>query len=72
MTNHINEDKMTPAQIAARFGCTEEQARKQFERTARQLQSMANQAKRTGRKVNHYTAEQLDERAAAFRVKAGI
>jgi hypothetical protein len=30
---------------------------------------MANQAKRTGRNVNNYTAAQLDQRAASFLAK---
>ena len=63
---------MNAIKVAKLFGCTVEQAQSLYERNARQLQSMANKARRSGRKVNHYTAAQLDARAAAFRAQAGI
>jgi hypothetical protein len=41
------------------FGCTPDQVRKQQEANAAQLLQMATKAKRTGKKVNGYTAETL-------------
>jgi hypothetical protein len=41
------------------FGCTPDQVRKQQEANAAQLLQMANKAKKTGKKVNGYTAEAL-------------
>lgn len=61
---------MNANQVAQRFGCTVEQVQNLYRKNAIQLQSMANQAKRTGRNVNNYTAEQLAQRAASFLVKA--
>jgi|688.fasta_scaffold1464610_2 hypothetical protein len=62
-------NEMNAAQVAQRFGCTVEQAQNLYRKNALQLQSMANQAKRTGRNVNNYTAAQLDQRAASFLAK---
>lgn len=55
----------TPEQVAAFFGCTPEQVRAQFRKNAVQLSVMAAKSRRTGRKANLYTAEQLTERAEA-------
>lgn len=56
----------TTQQIAAIFGCTEDQVRKQFARNARQLSQMAAKAEATGRKVGNSTAQEL----RAFAAKA--
>ena len=49
----------------ARFmGCTLEQVQSGLRRNARQLRGMAEQARRTGRLVNGFTAEQLEQSAA--------
>lgn len=46
--------------FARMMGATVEQVHSQLERNKRQLASMAEQARKTGRKVNGYTAEQLE------------
>jgi hypothetical protein len=61
---------MTPEQIAARFGCTVEQARAQLQRNADQLARMAAKANKTGKNVNGFTAAQLTERASFYRTQA--
>lgn len=55
----------TPAEIAARFGCTLEQARAQIRATADNLRRMETKARATGRKNGGYTADELAARAAA-------
>lgn len=61
---------MTPSQIAAIFGCTEDQARAQLEANAKQLREMEGRAAATGRKYRGYTADQLAKQAAAFEAAA--
>ena len=62
--------KPTTAQIAKLFGCSEQQVRDQFHANAAQLTRLADKSKRTGRKVNGYTAEQLSRHAAFAANKA--
>jgi hypothetical protein len=52
--------------VAAFFGCTEDQARAAYARNAAQLAKMAAKAHATGRKVNGYTERELSERAMRF------
>lgn len=59
----------TPAQIAAMFGCSIEQARAQIVANAGQMRAMAAKAEKTG-KFRGYTADKLLERAAAFEAAA--
>lgn len=54
------------AEIANVFGCTPEQVKAQMARNASSLQAMADKAVTTGRKVNGYTARQLEQHAANF------
>ena len=61
----------TPAEIAARFGCTVEQAREQLLANAKQMAAMAAKARAAGKKLRGYTAEQLEANAAAFTAAAG-
>ena len=50
----------SPAEIAAMFGCTTEQARQQLLANAEGLEKLHAKAVASGgRKVNGYTAEQL-------------
>jgi len=61
---------MTAKQVAAVFGCTEEQARAQFMRNAEQMTKMAEKARVTGKKVNGYTEKQLNQHAFDLYAKA--
>lgn len=54
---------MNAQMVAARFGCTVEQARRQYRRNADQLWEMRDRALETGKKVNGYTADQLRDMA---------
>lgn len=56
----------TPAQVAALFGCTIEQARAQMTANAAGLRKMEAKARATGKKHSGFTADQLAERAGAF------
>lgn len=49
------------------FGATREQVQAHFRRNARTLRHMARRAERTGRRVNHYTAEELWASAARYK-----
>jgi len=51
-------------QIAQILGASESAVRRQYAKNAEQLRDMAEQARGTGRKVNGYSAEELDRRAA--------
>lgn len=62
---------MNAEKIAARFNCTPEQVRAQYRRNAVQLAAMAERARKTGKRVNGYTADELDERARIARLNAG-
>jgi hypothetical protein len=62
--------KPTTAQIARIFNCTEQQVRDLFAKNAQQLAGMADEAERTERKVNGYTAKQLRDHAAATAARA--
>lgn len=50
---------MTEQQVAQRFGCTIEQVRAGHASNARALRGMLFKARTAGKKVNGYTAEQL-------------
>jgi hypothetical protein len=56
----------TPAEVAAIFGCTPEQAKALQLRNAASLMKMSQKALSTGKKVNNYTGAELAARAAAF------
>lgn len=59
------------ANRAARiFGCTVEQAKSLMAKNAAQMATMADKAKRTGKKVNNYTESELRSSAEAYRVAA--
>ena len=49
--------------FAAALGVTRDQIDRQLEKNKAQLQEMAAKARQTGRKVNGYTAEQLEQLA---------
>lgn len=51
----------TPKEIAAKFGCTEEQARAQLTKNRAEMLGMLEKARRTGKPVNNYTEAQLEE-----------
>lgn len=60
-------DAKTPAQVAAMFGCTENQARAQIKRNAQDLRSLAEKAKKSATgKYRGFTFNQYQERANAF------
>ncbi len=48
------------------FGCTLEQARVMFRRNAYKLMEMHAKAMKTGKKVNGYTAEELEQSAKDY------
>lgn len=52
------------------FGCTADQIRRQYAANAAQLLSMAEQAKRSGKKVNHYTEAELRAKAEEYRLRS--
>lgn len=56
----------TPAQIAAVYGCTVEQAATLLRKNADVLRGMAERAERTGKKVNGYTAQELRHSAIKY------
>ena len=61
----------TPTQIAAFFGCTEEQARAHIRLTALQLREMGEKARRSAiGKHRGLTAEYLFAKSAAFEAAA--
>lgn len=60
----------TPAQIAAAFGCTIEQARAQLRVNAQGLRKLEAKARASGGKYRGWTTEQYAERAAAFEAAA--
>jgi hypothetical protein len=55
---------MHTKQIAQILGASAEAVRRQYAKNAEQLRGMAAKARGTGRKVNGYSAEELDRRAA--------
>lgn len=59
---------MTPTIVAKIFGCTEEQARKQYLANAKQMAQLATRA--GSGKYNGYTAAQWLARAEEFKTKA--
>lgn len=51
---------------AALFGCTVDQAKRQFSRNAASLKIMADRAAKSGKKVNGYTEKELRESAERY------
>lgn len=49
----------TVSQVAKMFGCSPSQVRAQYGKNADQLLAMHQQAKRTGKPVNGFTASEL-------------
>lgn len=60
---HIMKSHRTATEVAAILGASEERVRLTYRKDAEQLAKMAAKATRSGRKVNGYTAEQLNETA---------
>jgi hypothetical protein len=63
----MNADK-----AAKVFGCTPEQAKEQMQRNLIQLQQMRAKASSGGKKVNGYTADELDHMIAKTRKGWGL
>jgi hypothetical protein len=63
-------EKPTVAQLAARYGVTEDRICAQFALNAASLRTMLAKAERTGRKVNGYTADRLRELVADTEARA--
>lgn len=61
---------MTAEQVAARFGCTPEQARAQFAANAKQLETLAARARAAGGKVRGHTASEWQAKAEEFKACA--
>lgn len=51
---------------ARAFGCTVDQARVMFRKNAFKLMEMHEKAVRTGKKVNGYTAQELEDSARDY------
>lgn len=64
--------KFTVEQTARMLGVSVEQIRAGHARNLPQLQQMLSKAEATDRKVNGYTAEQLRERVAECKLRAGL
>jgi hypothetical protein len=62
--------QITDETKAAVLGCTPAQLRAQFAKNARQLRAMAVKAR--GRKINGYSADQLNEMASHIEACAEI
>ena len=62
----------TPQTVAAVFGCTVEQARKQYLQCADVLDGMAEVAERKGCKQRGFTAADLRAKAADQRRRAAL
>lgn len=63
--------KFTVEQTARMLGVTVDQIRAGHARNLPELQQMLDKAEATARKVNGYTAEQLRERVAECKRRAG-
>lgn len=57
---------------AAKFGCTVEQAQRALDKNVAQLSEMRDRARSTGKKVNNYTADQLDAAIARLTAPADL
>lgn len=62
----IPTQKPNAERSARVFGCTVEQARVMFRKNAYKLMEMHEKAVKTGKKVNHYTAEELEQSAKDY------
>lgn len=60
----------TADKVARMFGCSTQSIRAGYAKNAASLAKMAEKARQTGRKVNGYTAEYLEGKAAEYRAKA--
>lgn len=60
----------SPEVVAAMFGVPVAGVREAYARNAKQLQDMAEQSTRTGRKVRGFTGEQLSRMATSAAQKA--
>ncbi len=56
----------SPAEIAAKFGCTVKQARAQLVKNRAGILSLLIKARQTGKKVNNYTEAELEQIAQAY------
>lgn len=57
----------TITEVAKLLHCTEDQARAQYLKNAQAFDEMAAKARATGKKVNGYTLEYLEQRAVFYR-----
>lgn len=60
----------SPSVVAAMFGCPVENVRAQYRKNAAQLEAMASEAEKSGKKVNGYTAGDLRRLAKSALEKA--
>lgn len=66
----MNNQLVSVEKIAAKFGVSVEQLKKQYFNNAVQLEKMYKKAIETGKKVNGFTAEQLKTSYVEFYNKA--
>lgn len=66
----MTKTKFTPEQAAKMFGVSIERIKEQYLANAQGLEKMYNKAIATGKKVNGYTAEQLEAITAEYYQKA--
>lgn len=57
---------MNKLEVCTMFGCTIEQLNQQYAANARTFRTMHAKAVATGKKVNRYTAEELDAMASKY------
>ena len=62
--------KYTPEEAAQLFGVSIERIKEKYLDNAKTFEKMYNKAIATGKKVNNYTAEQLEQLTAEFYQKA--
>lgn len=58
---------MNATKTAAIFGCSPQQAESQMRKNLNGLDAMASNARATGKKVNGYSADELDSMAGKVR-----
>lgn len=56
----------SPAEIAAKFGCTEERAREILVSNRAGIVQLLEKARRTGKPANYYTEAELTELVASY------
>lgn len=69
-TTMAHPKKYTPEEAAQLFGVSIERIKEQYLDNAKTFEKMYNKAIATGKKVNNYTAEQLEQLTAEFYQKA--